>query len=156
MGRMYVATFTNVAVTAQQDFFEIVAPADSAVVIHYCNISQSSDYGDANDEGLRVNIKRGQTTSGSGGGAFTPLPLAAGDAAFGGTVEINNTTIAADGTIVVLHAEAFNIRAGWNYMPTPECRIVISPGIRATIGLITTPADSLTMEGTLIFEEIGG
>jgi hypothetical protein len=46
--------------------------------------------------------------------------------------------------------------AGWNYLPTPEMRIDFSPSTRCVIGLEAAPADSLTMSGTVVVEEIGG
>ena len=156
MGRMYSVQFNGVAVTVQQDFFEVVAPADSLVVLHVIYIPQITEVADAEEEMLVLLIKSGQTTSGSGGSAPTAVPLALGDAAFGGTTEVNNTTKATAGTIVTHHAEAFNVRAGWQYIPTPEMRKVLSPSARMTLELATTPADSITMDGTLYFEEIGG
>ena len=153
MGRMYSATFEEVAVTAVQDLFELVAPADSAVILHSVSISQSSDAGDAQSEMLNLLYHRG-STSGSLGTTVTPAPLNLGDAAFGGTCEANNTTQSTEGTI--LRAENFNVLAGYLWQPTPEERIVISPSGRLIIELQTTPADSLTMSGTIVFEEIGG
>lgn len=156
MGRMYTVEFADVAVTAAQDLFEVVAAADSIVALHAIYINQNSDVGDAAEEMLTVKIQSGQTTSGSGGTAPTAVPLALGDAAFGGTVEVNNTTEASAGTIVDHHSDTFNIRTGWQYIPTPEMRKVLSPSGRMTITLITVPADSLTMSGTVYIEEIGG
>jgi hypothetical protein len=100
MGRLYTAQFNAVAVTAQQDFFEVVAPADAIVVIHEFGLSQVTEVGDAAEEMLSVLMKSGQTTSGSGGTTPTGIPIELGDAAFGGTVEANNTTKASAGTIV--------------------------------------------------------
>ena len=156
MGRMYTVVFEAGSVTAQQDFFEVVAPADSVVVLHSVVLTQTSDVGDAAEEMLSVAIRSGQTTSGSGGSAPTAIPLSLGDAAFGGTVEVNNTTKASLGTIVSHHRESFNIRTGLVYLPTPEMRKTLSPSARMTVELLTTPADALTMDGTLVFEEIGG
>lgn len=155
MGRMYTAVFSAVAVTVQQDFFELNAPAAKPVILHAIFLSQSTEVGDAAEEMLQVLIKRGATTSGSGGTAPTAVPLEANDVAFGGTVEVNNTTKATAGTIVVLHSENFNERAGWVYMPTPEMRPILTGGGRLTVELATTPADSVTMNGTIYFEEIG-
>jgi len=153
MGRMYSTVFEEVAVTAAQDLFEINAPADAVVVLHSCIVTQSSDAGDAEDEQLSIIFHLG-STSGSGGSLPTEHPLELGSPAFGGTVEVNNTSQSTEGSI--LHAEAFNVRAGFYYRPTPEERIVISPSDRLIIELQTAPADSLTMSGTIIFEEIGG
>jgi hypothetical protein len=156
---VYAASFSNVSVTAQQDFFEISAPATGIVIIHRCLISQTSDVGDAAEEGLLILLKRNQTTSGSGGTTVTP---AAGGAmensgpAFSGVVEANNTTKAGTGTISTLHAEAWNVRQVFDFLPTPEMRPVLSPSQRATFELATTPADALSVSGVLQFEWLGG
>lgn len=153
MGRMYSATFEEVAVTAAQDLFELVAPADMSVAIHGLVISQSSDAGDAASEQLNVLVHRA-STSGSGGSVPTPAPLAVGDAASTVTVEANNTTQGTEGTII--HSESFNVMAGLQIWLPPECRWMISPSGRLVVELQTAPADSLTMSGTIYFEEIGG
>ena len=156
LGMMYTAQFSGVAVSAQQDLFELVAPSDAVVVIHQIVLAQSSETGDAQEEGLLVQLKRGATTSGSAGSSVTPVPLQAGFSAAGSTVEANNTTKASSGTIVTLHSEAWNIRAPFVWLPPPELRVVVSPGVRFTVELATTPNDSITMGGTVYFEEIGG
>lgn len=156
MGRLYTATFSGVSVSAQQDFFELVAPADAIVVVHQLEITQSSEVGDAAEEGLALLVKSGATVSGSGGSTVTPAPNELGDAAFGGTCEANNTTKANTGTIVTHYAWAWNVRAEFVRIFTPETRLVLSPSRRLTIELATTPADALTVSGTLVFEEIGG
>lgn len=153
MGRIYSATFEQVAVTAAQDLFEIVAPSDAIVAVHAFTLSQSSDAGDVEAEQLNILIHRG-STSGSGGSSLTARPLQVGDAAFGGTIEANNTTQSTEG--VILHSESFSIVAGANIIWTPELRPIISPSGRLIIELQTTPTDSLTMSGTVYFEEIGG
>jgi len=153
MGRMYSATFELVAATAAQDLFEINAPADAAVVVHGLWLSQSSDVGDAASEMLNILIHRG-STSGSGGSTPTAAPLSLGDAAFGGTVETNNTTQSTEGTI--LFSWDWHIAAGFQWIPTPEMRPIISPSGRLIIEMQSTPADSLTISGTVVFEEIGG
>lgn len=153
MGRMYAAVFEEVAVTTAQDLFEVNAPADAAVVLHSVVITQSSDAGDAEAEMLPLLIHRG-STSGSSGSSVTPSPLEMGDAAFGGTVEANNTTQSTEGTQI--HAEGFNIQVGFYYQPPPEARPVISPSGRLIVELQSAPSDSITMNGVAIFEEIGG
>lgn len=72
--------------------------------------------------------------------------------AFGGTVERNNTTLATGGTPLTLYAGTFNVRSGLLYVPTPECRPVISGGGRLVVRLLAAPADELTMSGTMVFE----
>ena len=155
MGRLYTAQFSAVAVSAAQDLFEIVAPSDAIVKIHNIRLGQTSDVGDAAEEILLIKLNSGATTSGSGGGSYTPVPIELGDAAFGGTCEINNTTQAADGTIVTHHAWPWNVRGPFEIIFEPETRPVLSPSRRGVL-TIPAPADALTMMGTITFEEIGG
>jgi hypothetical protein len=156
MGRRYTVQFNGVAVTAQQDFFEVVAPADAVVVIHDIHLSQSSEVGDAQEEGLSILLKSGATVSGSGGSTPTAIPIEFGDAAFGGTVEANNTTKANTGTIVTHAAWNWNVRVPLDIIFTPETRPILSPSRRGTVELATTPADSITVSGYMTIEEIGG
>lgn len=157
MGRMYAVSFEYVVVTAAVDFFELTPADDKPVAVHAIYLSQSSDVGDVAEEMLRVQILRGHTTSGSGGSAATPAPLnSSADAAAGCAAETCNTTIASAGTAVALHAEAFNIRAGWQFIPTPEMRPGASQAnTTIVVRLMAAPADALSMSGTLIFEELG-
>jgi hypothetical protein len=151
---MYSLQFNNVAVTAAQDFFELVAATSRPIKIHAIFLAQTTDLGDAAEEILRVLLIRGHTTSGSGGSTPSSVPLRSGMAASVATAfEANNTTAATGGSPVTCHADAFNIRGGWVYVPTPECRIEVAGGERFVVNLPSAPADSLTMSGTLIFEE---
>lgn len=156
MGRMYTAVFNNVAVAAIQDLFELVAPSDSVVVLHDIHISQNTDVGDAAEEILRIELTSGHTTSGSGGSSVTPVPISLGAAAFGGTCEANNTTQASSGTIVTRYVWNWNIRGPFDKIFTPETRPIISPSARMCIELPAAPADSITMSGSITFEELGG
>lgn len=156
MGRIYTATFGATAVAAVQDLFELVAPADAIVKIHRLHLSQTTDVGDAAEEILQVQLTSGHTSSGSGGGAVTPVPKELGDAAFGGTCEANNTTQASAGTIVTHYNWSWNIRGPLEIVFTPEEAPILSPSRRACIELPAAPADSITCNGTLVFEEIGG
>lgn len=151
----YTAKFAGVGVTVQQDFFEITPADDKPIVILKCVLSQSSDYGDSAAEGLDIRIVSGNSTSGSGGSSFTPLLHSAGFAAAGAACEINNTTKASTGTERELWAENWNIQMPWIYQPTPEEQFVISQAdTRVCVRLGTTPADSLTISGVLVFMEI--
>lgn len=160
MGRIYTAIFKGIAVTAAQDLFEVLAPTDAIVVIHEWEVGQTTELGDAAEEQLLLTTNRGvgSVTSGSGGASVTPQPVEDGDAAFGGTVERNNTTIMAvgTGTLEELETYVWNVRQSLRQVYTPETRPVISPGNRWTLESESTPADSITMSGRLVLEEIGG
>lgn len=153
---LYTAVFSAVAVTAQQDLFEINAAADSITIIHGIKLVNLTEVGDAQEEMLDIRWRSGNTTSGTGGTAPTPQPIETGSSAYGGTVETNNTTKATAGTPVVRDADGWNVRSPYLWLPTPEMRFIMGPSVRMCLELATTPADSITMSGTLYFEEIGG
>lgn len=158
MGRMYIAQFAAVAATVAQDLFEVLAAAEKPFKIHEVRITQDSEAGDSASEQLRFTIKRatGSYTSGSGGSSPTVNKLVPNDASTSATVEANNTTrsAAGSGALTTLLTAADNVHNGWHYLPTPECQIVFAGGSAAIIGLESTPADSITINGYIIFEEL--
>ena len=158
MGRVYRVPFNAVAVTAQQDFFEILAATGKHCIIHEWCLTQSTEVGDTSEEGLNVKMNRGTgATSGSGGTTVTPVILQASDAAAGMTAEANNTTkmTAGGGSITLEETHNWNIRMPYRQIYTPETRPQIAPGERKTLELATTPADSITVSGYMIVEELG-
>lgn len=155
MGRVYAVSFEGTAVTAQVDFFELTPADDKPCRLLGLMLSQSSDTGDAAEEILRIKVIRGHATSGSGGSAATPVPVNSVDTAAGATAETLNTIIASTGTAVDLLADAFNIRSGYQLWWTPETAPVVNQGNTCVVvRLMAAPADSLTMSGTLYFEEL--
>lgn len=157
MSRVYAVTFAAVAVTTTIDFFDIAPADDKICVIHGCYLSQSTELGDAAEEQLRIQIIRGLATVGSGGSAATPVPLNEHSGAAAATVRTVDTTVAVvgAGSTDVLHAETFNVRSGWVYLPTPEMRPTVKQtSTRLVVQLMAAPADSITMSGTLVYEEV--
>lgn len=155
---IYFAAFSAVAVTAAQDVFEITATGaslqDSRVKIREIRIGQYSDFGDAQAEILSVTVIRGFTTTGSGGSTITPVADSSLRHAADSTVKANNTTVAVNGTGVTLIADTMNVAAGWVWQAATDMRDVIClAGAERLVVRITAPADSLTMNGTIVFEE---
>lgn len=158
MGRKYFIETGEQTVSAAQDLVEFTVPSDAVVALHSVTITQSSDAGDSESEQLSMAIKRGiGATSGSGGSSVTPEKLETGDAASGVTAERNNTTQASagGGSLSGLYTEDFNVMAGCNYVPTPECRPIFSPSETGVVA-ISAPGDALTMAAVIVVEEIGG
>lgn len=155
MGRKYRAIAANTAQTVQVDIFEINVASTKAVRLLEIHLSQLTEIADAQEEMLLIQVKEGATTSGSGGAAPTAIPAAKGDAAYAGTVEAHNTTKATGGTIVTHLQVNWNIRVPLDIIFTPETVIELPPSARCTIELATTPADSVTFGGYVVFEEIG-
>ena len=159
---VFSAAFSAVAITAAQDLFEIVAPANSRVRLLEIDIGQYSDFGDAQAEILSIAVHRGHTVSGSGGSTITPANLNPYGAGAGSTVEANNTTVATTSG-ALLWATGWHIQAGFLWSPVEHAprgviafrrHIVIKPSQRLVIR-ITAPNDSLTTNGSILFEEIG-
>lgn len=157
MGRFYTASFSATAVSAAVDVFEVLAASGKPFILHEIAIAQSSDYGDAAAEGLSILIKKatGSYTSGSGGSTATFRPHSTNDAAAGPTAETNNTTQASagSGALITMRAEAFNVQAGYQYLPTPEQRMLFLP-TEALVVSITAPADAITLSGSVTIEEL--
>ena len=154
--RIYSVVFQAVAITATQDLFEITPGDDKPVQLLGVFAGNSTDFGDAQDENLRWSVVRGHTTSGSGGTAPTPRPTKRSDSAAGFTAEVNNTTKASVGTTHIVHADAFNVRAGLAHWWTPE---TVPEATQADTTIIvrldSSPADSITFDGTLYVAEFG-
>lgn len=166
MGKFFSVQFSAVTVsTAAQDLFEIVAGTKPLRLVEVV-FSQNSDYGDAQAEGLTVQIKRGiGSTTGSGGSTPTAAPHRAGDTAFDGTCKANNTSqaTAGSGSLTVLRSECFNVQGGYQYLQPS----IYQPGGdderphyyfrtgETCVVSLSAPADALTASGTLVFEVIG-
>ena len=153
--RYYTGQFTGVAVTVVQDLLSILNGATGSVIIYEFGISQSTEIGDAQEEGLSIVLKEGATTVGSGGSIPAVVPLDVGDAAATSVVRANDTTPAINGTIVTHQTWNWNIRIPFQYIWTPETRPILRVSRRAVIGLLTAPADSITMSGYLVWGETG-
>jgi hypothetical protein len=152
MGRIYTASFSEQAETIQCDLMKIVAGASDLILIHEIGISQGTELGDIDEEMLLLKWKSG-TTGGSGGNTSAIVPYLTGDAATGAVVEDTNTTKATGG---VIHFQWYwNVRIPFQQIFTPEIRPVIIPSRHAVLELATTPNDSITYGGYIVFEEIG-
>jgi hypothetical protein len=154
VSRIYSIPIAPAAQTALQDLWAIVSGTNRSTRLVGCHLFQTSDLGDAAEEVLRLRIRSGQTTVGSGGTAPTPIPVDTGDAAASFTSRINDTTQAVSGTIVV-HAElGWNIRVDKDWWLPPPYQFTFLGARRWTVEIPAAPADSLTIGGTLWVEEI--
>lgn len=158
MGRIYQVPIPFVAQTAQIDIFELTAAAEKRCVIHEIKLYQSTELGDTQEEQLTLKLKRasGSVTSGSGGTAPTPVPINPDDAAAGLTAEVNNTTklVVGSGTITDERLFSWNVRIPFEQIFTPEGRPMIKGGEKKVLELTTTPADSITLGGYALVEEL--
>ncbi len=154
MSRMYTAVIDGISVAAVCEIFYIKSPADAVTRIHEIFISQDTS---ETSEQLPLNVFRTATDQSAKGTANTPAPLSAGDADYGGTVRTNILTAETFATeTTMLMRQSMNALTGWQILPTPECRIDISPGAGLCIKLDAAPAAALPISGYVTFEEIGG
>ena len=163
MSRFYTVTFkaTNIPATNAFDFFEISPADDKPVIFHGVKLGQSgtADFGDAQEEGVPIQIIRlGATvTSGSGGSTPTPRLVSATGTAAGFTTEAGNTTVATtSGTLEELDSFSWNVRMLEAQIMVPEFRYEFVQGtaliVRASVG----PNDAIaTATATLYLEEVG-
>lgn len=148
MSRIYSVSFTDVAVAAQQDLFQLQAVTVPAI-IHAVFLSQISDMGDASSEGLSILLAR---VTDSVTNDLAEVRLDDSDAVANANLAINETTELVTG-IETIHPEGWNILTPFVYLPPPELRPKIAPGDTFVVNLNTTPNDSITMSGVLYFEE---
>ena len=158
MGRMYVANFEGQSFTnanGDYDYFELTPADDVPIAIHAVYLSFYTELGDAQEEMIRWGIIRGHTTSGSTPANTTVTPLDPKEAAAATTVEVVNSTIASAGTGLTLHADAFNLRVGLAYIPTPEMRPRATQGnTTILVRQFSTLTDDASGNGTIYFEEL--
>ena len=82
IGRLYSIAIGSQAQTTAKTLLEIASAADSVTLVERFSLGQTSF---DTSENLGIKVQR-ITTTGTGT-ASTPIPLAVGDAAFGGVVE---------------------------------------------------------------------
>lgn len=154
MGLLYTSGFQAVAVTAAQDLLSLLTTAACPIKLHYFSCGQSTDVGDAAEEILRIRLRRGMTTVGSGGSTPAEVPLLRGGRTALADARANDTTPASNGTIEEVWEECWNIRSPFIWMPTPEMRVDCGVSMRIAFNLPAAPIDSLTMSGTIVWEEL--
>jgi hypothetical protein len=155
-GRMYWVDLTPTAVTVAADLIEISPADDKPVRVRALLLGQTTELGDAAEEGISVVWVRGHTTSGSGGSAPTPRPVAPNDTAAGFAAETFNTTAASAGTGVNLARHVWNVRCPLERPYTDEEAPEATQGnVTLVLRMAAAPADSITIAGSVLVEELG-
>jgi hypothetical protein len=154
-----MASVTITAGNTDVDWLEVLPADDKPVALRGMVLSQTSEVGDAQEEGLRFRVLRlaATVTSGSGGTTPTPQPLNDADAAAGFTSDANNTTVATtSGATTVLAEFGWNVRNSPYEMWWPDS--AFAPLARQGQGLIvrqeTTVADDAVCLATFYLEEL--
>lgn len=160
MGRIYAVPYQGTITNAggDTDLLEVLPADDKPCKLRGWSIGQTSEVGDAAEEGVRISVIRmnATVTSGSGGSAVTPVPLDSADAAAGFSAECNNTTVATtSGTATVMHEFAWNERASpWDYwFPDERFCPKAKQGEGLFVRMQTTIADDMSGCVTFWVEE---
>jgi hypothetical protein len=156
MGRVYTVPFSGTVTAAgtDTDLFEIAPTDDKPCRLLGFTLGQTSEVGDAAEEGLRISVVRlsGTITSGSGGSSVTPVPLDSADAAAGFTAEAGNTTVATQsgGATTILEELAWNERMSpyEHWYPSPECCPKVKQSEMLLVRMQTTVNDNVDFAGT--------
>ena len=153
----YAAVLDAVAYTTATDVSECRPPADRAMVIIGMKLCQTTDLGDAAEEVLRIGIYT-DVTAGSTGTALTEVPYSneSGVAANTAAVVTNRGTASTGGTLI--DVIGWNIRVPLEWYPPPMAPVkfsnIAAEGPVSSFRLISAPADSITVSGSLIWTEI--
>lgn len=158
-GRRYTISWdAATAVTVAIDVFGFLAASGKPIYIEELTMWQTSDFGDANDEVIGVEICRGNTTVGSGG-TTSVLAGIHDDAgtAIAATTRARDTTQATAGTVTHLHLDGWNIRAPYIWVPPSDDWRPFSASTTKylCVRLLAAPADSITMNASCLIRELG-
>lgn len=158
-GLLFSVSFAAVTVSAAEDLISLVTSSRTRIELCAIRLGQVTK---ASEEAIGIQLIRGYTTAPSGGGAAVPAPHRPWSRAAVTTARINDTTLAADGTAVVLLADAWHLLRGWRYKPghphggndADQERLFIEKSTRVVLRC-TAPAAGYSMSGTLVFRELG-
>jgi hypothetical protein len=152
--RLYTASFSDVAITAAQDLFGLLATAGMAFKIHCIELGQRSL---TTWEAKPLKLVRNPSTAtvGSGGSAPVVRRLNPSDAAATVTARANDTTgQTTSGTQEIILARDWEFLNGFFWLPAPEQRPIIRPSEGCALQLAVAPSASMTASGYIEFEEL--
>jgi hypothetical protein len=155
----YTGTLTNAG--GNTDLLSIEPADDKPVRLVGWILGQSSEFGDAAEESVRVTLRHmvATVTIGSGGSAVTPVANRPGTAdvvAAGFTARCNDTTVATtSGTSTIMEELGWNIRSSpWERWIPEELRPVAFQTEAIIVRLESTLTDDVTGELTFFVEEL--
>lgn len=155
-GPVYTAPFSAQSLsTNAQDLWCLTAGSSSRVVVREIRLGQYTEFGDAQAELLSLQLMTGSTAP-SSGAAIVPINVRthAGAPIATSSVVGPSTTLASTASATLRFADVWNVAAGLLYAPLPEDRIVVEPS-QALVLRMSAPNDAMTVNGTLVFQEVG-
>jgi hypothetical protein len=147
MPRCYTVTFTPTSETVAVDLIALVAADDIPVKVRAIRVWQTSDFGDAQAEGLTINLVRGNTTNGSGGGGGTNTAVGGShDASASFTSRVGDTTAASAGSPVTVYSTGWTAQAPFEMIfPEDMMRGTDQGAGQLVLRLGGAPVDAITV-----------
>lgn len=161
MGRIYTVPYIGLLTTVggDSDLINISPADDKPCRLRGLVISNYSDFGDAQEEALRISIIRmpATVTNGSGGSSVTPAQVDSHAAAASFLARANDTTVATtSGTAVIVDESAWNERISplerWWF--EEQFAPIAYQGEALIIRCQSTPTDDVSIAITAYVEEI--
>ena len=157
MGATYkIPWFAAAADGANLELLHFGPASTKAMKVRAVHVEQSSDYGDAQAEGIRLQLLKATGTS-AGGTAITPTPDSASYAAMGGQARGGTAGSALSGATpgVVIAEGGWNVQAGWHFTPPQGSEPEIAPGELVMLRMVTDAGDALDVEVLAEVELVG-
>jgi hypothetical protein len=156
-GNLYSVTFSDIECSgvAERDVFDIQGSTETRLRLHQVELSQHSEVAGASEERLPVEILTGAVVASSGGTAGVPTRYLDRGATSLVSAAYNATTVAGAASDETLRwGGAWPINECFNYEPASDKRI--QTGLNENLSVrIGVPADALSLNGTIVWEEIG-
>lgn len=146
--RIYTVSVENVSITnagGDADLVEISPADDQPVELFGIQIFSLTEVQEAQEEWLRCNVIRGNTTTGNGTAA-TPRPVDVSVGAASFTAKTYGTTLASAGTEVPLMPFGVQVRAGYEIFLPEDCGFTVRQGTLLVVRLLAGPADDLNAD----------
>lgn len=155
MPRQYTVSFSQVAVSAAEDLFQITGGAGRTLRVTRAVVGATdTSLPTAQMLSFEAAFLPATVTPGSGGTSPTAAKADPGDGAPAFTAYANNTTPAStSGSQVKLYEEGVHI---YNGLDRDFGDPVIGPGEAFVLRLLSTPSGTVHLSGTLWVEESGG
>ena len=143
------------SVTTAKTLLYITVPSDAVIEILSARITAQDE---DTSEQIMAELNRISSLGTPTATTITAKPTEEGSAAFGGTCKSNVTASEPtyDDESNAIASGGANKLAGWEYVPLPEERPIISPSDNVGLRLIDAIANSVDLTAEIVFREIGG
>ena len=155
-GNVFVVKSLGQSVTQARDLISVLAGATNPLILLSARISIRSFTA---TEKLQFSIRYGNTTVGSGGAAFTPIPLAVGGSAAAFAARVNDTTPASAGSPLAPFPVEWDLDKNaliLDFIFTEQEQIYLPAGStsRLCLGIDAAPAAAVVISASASFMEI--